>query len=457
MRLSLCRIPARSLNFAGWIAVWLLLPAWACYVQNPHLLPLRPWGVQILVMLCLALMLRARHLAGAARVLWLLPLLVATLVAVTGETQFHFAKRQVLGGAMPPAQVRALAAHFIVGYRDFEALRPLVAQGLVDGVFITRRNIADRSAAQIRDRITLLQTLRRDAGLPPLIIATDQEGGPVSRLSPPLPFEPPLASLLSAGSADLDARAEAYGLRQGQGLASLGVTVDFSPVVDLKDQHGPALLDTHTQIGSRAIAEDPAMVSRVALAYGRGLARAGVAPTLKHFPGLGQVRGDTHHFSVALNTPLATLQAREWLPFRSAAQPLDALIMLGHVTLPEIDAEMPASLSRKVVQGVIRDTWHHEGVLITDDLSMQAAYGHGLCKAVTSALNAGVDLLLISYDDEQIYPALACAARALEKGELDRAMLERSGARLQAWRKHWLAASRDALPNQDRALFMAQR
>lgn len=118
---------------------------------------------------------------------------------------------------------------------------------------------------------------------------------------------------------------------------------------------------------------------------------------------------------------------------------------------------MPASLSRKVVQGVIRVTWHHEGVLITDDLSMQAAYGHGLCKAVTSALNAGVDLLLISYDDEQIYPALACAARALEKGRLDRAMLDRSGARLQLWRRRWPAGTWDAHPGRDRALLMAQR
>lgn len=326
MRLSFRQTSTRSLNTAGWLAIWLLLPAWACYAQNPHLLPLRPWGSQVLIMLCVALMLRARRLSGVARVLWLLPLFFAATIAAGGEAQFHFAKRQVLGGAMPPAQMRALAPHFIVGYRDFEALRPLVAQGLVDGVFITRRNIAGQSAAQIRDRISELQTLRRDAGLPPLIIATDQEGGPVSRLSPPLPFEPPLASLLSVGGTDLEARAEAYGLRQGRGLAALGVTVDFSPVVDLKDPHGPALLDTHTQISSRAIAEDPAVVSRVALAYGRGLARAGVAPTLKHFPGLGQVRGDTHHFSATLDTPLATLQARDWLPFRTAAAPVDALI-----------------------------------------------------------------------------------------------------------------------------------
>jgi beta-N-acetylhexosaminidase len=440
----------------GWIAAW-LLPAWAWYAQNPHLLPLRPWGVPLLVAICLVLALRARWLRGAARMLWSLPLLVAAMVAVTGEVQFRLAKRQALGGDMPYSQVRMLAPHFVVGYRDFDALRPLVAQGLVDGVFITHRNVEGKRATQIRDQIAVLQTLRREAGLPPLIIATDQEGGPVSRLSPPLPFEPPLASLVAAGATDLEAHAEAYGLRQGRGLAALGVTVDFSPVVDLKEVRAPAPLDTHTQISSRAIAEDPAVVSRVALAYGRGLARAGVAPTLKHFPGLAQVRGDTHHFSAALNTPLATLQARDWLPFRTAAQPVDALIMLGHVTLPAVDAEMPASLSRKVVQGVIRDTWKHEGPLITDDLSMQAAYSHGLCKAVTSALNAGVDLMLISYDDEKIYPALACAAQALDTGEIDRAMLERSDTRLRAWRGRWQAASWDARPERDRALFMVQR
>ena len=397
------------------------------------MLPGRPWALWLVLGASLALSLRARRLRGVQRALWLLLTLGAIAFALAQETQFRIARHLVVSGALP--QARALAPHFVVGYRDLQGLRVLVADGMVGGVFITRRNIEGKSGAQIREEIAGLQALRREAGLPPLIIATDQEGGPVARLSPPLPYEPPLASLLEGPNGELDALAEAYGLRQGQALAGLGVTVNFSPVVDLKGDQAPGLLDTHTQIASRAISGDPQVTTRVALAYGRGLMRAGVRPTLKHFPGLGQVRGDTHHFSAALNLPVDELAARDWQPFRKVTQSLDALIMLGHVTLPALDPDLPASLSAKVVQGVIRDTWHHEGVLITDDLSMAAAYDHGLCKAVTSALNAGVDLLLISYDDEKIYPALSCAVRALRDGKLSREMLARSDARLAALRQ----------------------
>ena len=159
--------------------------------------------------------------------------------------------------------------------------------------------------------------------------------------------------------------------------------------------------------------------------------------------------GDTHHFPASLDTPLATLEASDWRPFRELAPALDAYIMLGHVTLPALDRAYPASFSAPVVSGLIRGTWGFEGVLITDDLSMGAAYLRGLCNAVVHGLNAGVDLLLIAYDEEQIVPALDCAARAARKGLIDRDRLAASAARLErdrARREAW-AVRRGGVPN----------
>jgi beta-N-acetylhexosaminidase len=100
------------------------------------------------------------------------------------------------------------------------------------------------------------------------------------------------------------------------------------------------------------------------------------------------------------------------------------------VTVPGLDAQYPASLSRKVVQRLIRQSWQHDGILITDDLTMRAAQKYGTCGATVAALNAGVDLLLLSYEHDRYDSAMLCAAKALQAGELDASLLASSAQRL---------------------------
>jgi beta-N-acetylhexosaminidase len=109
--------------------------------------------------------------------------------------------------------------------------------------------------------------------------------------------------------------------------------------------------------------------------------------------------------------------------------------MLGHVILAELDAEFPASFSRKIVQQVIRDEWGYQGLLVTDDLTMGAAYNHGLCDVTVRSLNAGVDLLLIAFDHDKYFDAMHCALQAAQRGALDLPKLERNPAQqLQSFR-----------------------
>jgi beta-N-acetylhexosaminidase len=416
-----------------------VLLTWSWHLKDPRMIMVRDTEVALLLagsLLCgaMAAMLRP----GVLRAIALWGVILTALLTVGGEAGARY-RRQAVLDRLPEAQ--ALSQHFVVGYRDPRVLRDWVARGLVGGVFITTRNVQDRSLEEIRAEIAELQALRRQTGLPPLVISTDQEGGAVSRMTPPLPRRQTLAALVAPAHDDTARVAIAYdqGRRQGLELAALGINVNFSPVVDLKVEHGPNPLDFNSLISTRAISADPVQTTLVAQAYSLGLQQQGVTPTLKHFPGLGNVREDTHHFAARLDTDPRTLRQRDWLPFRDVAARTHALIMLGHVVLPEIDAQAPASMSRAVVQGVIRDEWRHEGALVTDDLTMAAAYDHGLCKGVPEALNAGVDLLLISYDVDKYFDAMYCAIQAARKRSLDDGVLAQSRQRLQTLRARWPA------------------
>jgi beta-N-acetylhexosaminidase len=352
----------------------------------------------------------------------------APACALVEELAFERDRQAVL--AATAAEAEALGRHFIVGYGRLGTAETLARRGLIGGVFVTSRNVAGRSAAALHDDIVRLQRARRDTGLPPLIVAADQEGGIVSRLSPPLSALPPLASLASLAPAARDQAAADYGRIQGGELAALGVTLDLAPVVDLRPAHPVGPLDRNSRIERRAISDDPATVAAVALAYSRALRAAGVTPTLQHFPGLGRVAADTHRSAGVLTTDLGELERTDWLPFRRVLADGAAALMLGHVAVAAVDPARPASQSRRVAEGLLRGTWGYRGVLITDDLTMAPIYRSGLCTAVVGGLSAGIDLLLLSYDDAQYFPAMACALDALRHGRLDAAMLARSAARL---------------------------
>jgi beta-N-acetylhexosaminidase len=357
-----------------------------------------------------------RRVAAGVALACLLPILAVTLA---NEAVFQRDRSQVLAA---PAAARTLGPHFMVGFRDWREARTLAERGLIGGLYVTRHNVRGLAIGEIRRRIDALQAARAAAGLPPLLIAADQEGGPVAHLTPPLPAMPPLSSVIDLRvdpvlDPGLDARARRYGLEQGRALASAGINLNLGPVVDLRPAGGDSAFDAHTRVASRAIAERPELVSRVARAYGEGLAAAGVQPTLKHFPGLRGADADTHHSPARLQRTAAALEAEDWQPFRQAGG-RDAALMLGHVTVPDLDPDLPASLSPTIVQGLLRGQWGHRGLLITDDLAMGAVYRRGICTAATQALEAGVDLLLISYDPDQFYRAMACVAKALERGDL---------------------------------------
>jgi len=423
----------RALRVIAGAVGWLVLAVlwfWAWHLKDPHLRFMRAWELCLLLgALAVGIAIAWRFARGRLRPVALGLAFAALLTALGNEAASRRHRAEVEAASGPVAQ--ALGARFIVGYDDAAQLRDRVRKGLIGGIFVTGRNVKGRTAAELRDEIAGLQALRREAGLPPLVVATDQEGGAVSRLSPLVEPQPALATLLDADVSDeeLKQRAHAYGTRQGRALAALGITLNFSPVVDLRPGRAPGRWDLHTRIDERAISADPAITAQVALAYEQGLESAGIRGTLKHFPGLAGVTEDTHHFAAVLHTPAARLATHDWKPFQEVSKQSDAAIMLGHVILPELDAEHPVSFSRRIVRQVIRSEWGYQGLLVTDDLTMGAAYNRGLCDATVRALGAGVDLLLIAYDHDKYFDAMHCALQAAQRGAPDLLLPERADAR----------------------------
>ncbi|MGH6714410.1 MAG: glycoside hydrolase family 3 N-terminal domain-containing protein [Bradyrhizobium sp.] len=419
----------------GAILIWLAglaLVFAAANKNDPYLIAMRGAGNIVLAVVSIAtlvVLIRCaywqRGIAGKLLILlWCAP----SLAMLCAQASFDWRKRNVLQTEV--TQARGLGPHFMVGYSSFSEVAVLAEKGLIAGVYITRHNIAGRTAEMLKSEISALQDKRRTAGLPPLIVAADQEGGIVSHLSPPLTKLPGLSTLANLPPDARTDAARAFGRVHGQELAALGVNLNLAPVLDLRPEAGRNRFDFNTLIGYRAISDDPAVVADIAKSYVHGLEASGVGATVKHFPGLGRVRADTHHFSAGLDTPLAELEASDWRPFRDVLAGSKAHLMIGHVTLTAVDPDRAASHSRLVVDGIVRKKWNYQGVVMTDDLVMGAIYQNNVCTAVVEALNAGVDLLLVAFDGAQFYRIFACAKDAFAQGKLDRATLQESEARL---------------------------
>lgn len=253
------------------------------------------------------------------------------------------------------------------------------------GVFLRPEVIAD--AAQL-DRLTgeLHRAGDRPAGLP-LLVSIDQEGGTVQRLKVGVPRVP---SAEEVGARDDPAYARQVALDNGRTLRRLGVTMVMAPVADV-DPNGRSVL------GSRTYSPDRRVVSRMVTASVRGYLRAGVIPVLKHFPGLGSVVGDSHRTLPVQSKTVSQLRRTDLVPFLAAMRAGAPAVMTAHVAVPALEPGMPASISRPVVTGLLRDTLGFQGVAITDSQGMGPINGpYNSAEGAVRSLVAGNDLVLNS-------------------------------------------------------------
>lgn len=283
------------------------------------------------------------------------------------------------------------------------------------GVCLFARNVTDRF--QLADYVAELRSL---AG-PELLVAVDQEGGGVVRILD-LPYPP---SAMALGAADDAELTRAVAEATGHGLRSVGIDIDFAPVADVNSN--PA----NPVIADRAFGSDPHHVARHVAAFVEGLQSAGVAATVKHFPGHGDAALDSHLVLPKLGSTVEELELREWVPFVAAFQAGVAAVMAAHIVMSSIDAEFPATLSRPVITGLLRERLGFQGAVFSDALEMKAiAERWGGPEAAVLALAAGVDMPAQVASLEVHEATMASIERAAAEGRLDQGELTTSALRL---------------------------
>ncbi len=290
------------------------------------------------------------------------------------------------------------------------------------------RNVA--SAAQLRQ---LTADLQAAAPAGPLIVAVDQEGGNVARLNSRRGF-PGTYTAATLGSIADPRFTQAQGAAVGQTLAAAGINLNLAPVVDLNlNRHNAAIGGQ-----GRTFSHLPDAVVRHAGAFVAGLRTSGVAATLKHFPGQGSAGGDTHLGAVDVTGSWSHEELRPFAELIRAGT-ADA-VMTGHIVNRSLDTH-PASLSRPVVEGLLRGEMGYEGVVISDDLTMGAIRAnYRLEDAVVLAVEAGVDVLTLGHssapaDMERVVGALVGAVRS---GRIPEARIDASYERVRALRSRLL-------------------
>jgi beta-N-acetylhexosaminidase len=279
-------------------------------------------------------------------------------------------------------------------------------------------NIADPD--QVRQLTAGLQdAARRLPAGADLLIGTDQEYGVVTRIRQG-PVQ--LPSALALGAGHTPATTQAAWAAAGSDLRALGINVDFAPDADVLGSGGGI-------IGSRSFGSDPAQVSAQSAAAVTGLQSAGVAATLKHFPGHGHTTSDSHSGLPVLAQSRASLEANDLPPFTAGIAAGSMLVMSGHLDVRSIDPGVPSSFSSKVLIDLLRTKMGFKGVVVTDAMNMAPAKRWPPGESAVRALNAGNDLLLMPPDIDKAYRAIL---DGLATGELPKERLVEAVTRILA-------------------------
>lgn len=293
----------------------------------------------------------------------------------------------------------------------------LIDRGVFGAILFTR-NYVDR--AHVSD---LCAVLKSAGGRRRVAIAVDHEGGRVQRFRGPGFTDLPTNRDVGGFAEGAEERAAALGRLCAAELRPLGIDIDFAPVLDVDSN--PA----NPVIGDRAYSSDPQVVARLAVAFIRALQAGDVAACGKHFPGHGDTDRDSHLELPRLDHDFERLHRIELPPFHAAVKADVASIMTSHILYPALDAERPATMSRPVLN-ILREELRYEGVVVSDDLEMQAIADHyPIPEAALAAAVAGCDLLLVCHDHARQEAVIERLARAMCDGELPAERIVEAAAR----------------------------
>jgi beta-N-acetylhexosaminidase len=278
----------------------------------------------------------------------------------------------------------------------------------IRGACLFRQNMTD--AAQL----TRLNAGLREAMGPQALVALDQEGGAVVRSL----WVPPPPSAMALGAAGDTQLAKEVGAAVARAVKAMGFNWNFAPVLDLNNN------PLNPVIAERSFGADPERAAELAMAWMDGSESEGVACCVKHFPGHGDTHVDSHRDLPTVDKDLAELERFEFAPFRAAA-PHAPAVMTAHIVYPALDPHNPATMSRAILTGLLREKMGYQGVIITDGMDMHAiAHRYSAGQAAVNALAAGADMVMAIGSRETQQETLDAIAAAIADGTLPLAEVE---------------------------------
>ncbi len=307
----------------------------------------------------------------------------------------------------------------MVGFKGLSPsreIKELITKYHIGGVILFERNI--KSPLQIAELCQELQSLSPET---PLFIAIDQEGGKnFSRLKNPFTRFPGNRGL---GQCFLETKsiklAYQFGEITAKELSAVGINFNLAPVLDVNTNPKNPI------IGKRAFGEDPHLVSELGLAVIAGLQDNKVIACGKHFPGHGDTIVDSHKELPIIDHDLERLRKVELRPFEHAIKNGLKTVMTAHVLYSKLDDKFPATLSRRIIDGLLREELGFKGLVLTDDLEMGAiANSFEIGEATAKAVKAGINILLISHHPDKQKRAFEAIATAVKKGEISQEMID---------------------------------
>ena len=227
------------------------------------------------------------------------------------------------------------------------------------------------------------------------------------------------------GKKDNPALAFQLGELLGKQLNAFGFNLDFAPVLDVDSN------PNNPVIGDRSFGSDPKLVSELGISTMKGLQSENVISVIKHFPGHGDTEVDSHIELPIVSKNMKELQAVEFIPFQNALKSGADVVMIGHILLPEIDANKPSSISNVVITKILREQLKYEGVVMTDDMTMKAILdNYEIGEAAVEAVKAGNDIVLIAHDYEKVHRAIQAIIEAVRNEEIKVEQIDRSVERI---------------------------
>jgi beta-N-acetylhexosaminidase len=302
----------------------------------------------------------------------------------------------------------------------------LIEDYKIGGVIFFSKNLT--AVGQTLDLVNSIKRINSSNKVP-LFLSVDQEGGRITRLPGDIRELPTNQAIGLKNDPEFSYQ---IGKILAQELKTFGMNLNFAPVVDVNSN------PNNPVIGDRSFGDDPELVSNLGIQTMKGMEDENIIPVMKHFPGHGDTSVDSHLELPKINKSLEELRQLELIPFVHAIEEGADVVMVAHILFPQLDAEFPSSMSKPIMTDLLREELNFNGVIITDDMMMDAIKNHyDTGEAAVQSVKAGSDIVLVSKEYEDIVEAFRALKQAVESGEISEARINESVTRILALKQEY--------------------